>query len=402
VTRQRKVLPVVLALGLAVALLGPLASALVLARDAQAAVTQSGTISLTPQIVQPGGTVADADAARLSGTVTFRPIRKGRPVVIQRMLPGGAWTSVSTLRQNGSGQVTFSAPASEGADWYTYRGVAQRFDGLKPVASTSQSAAAWGAPEFDDEFEGAALDQTKWDYRQVGEYSPSNKRACSASYPEAVEVGGGRVSLWVQRDGARRLLEGPCDREDGNTSSNRDWFKNGHISTSGQRYSFQYGVAAARVKFDRRVGAHGSFWLQSTVKNRIDYGPTADGAEVDVVEYFGHDYAQGDVYSFIHYYAKGATKSTKAPTGPATAARKALGADDDWFKKYHVFSVEWTPTAYVFRVDGVRTLRLTEGVSGVPEYLILSMLSSDWELANRGTSAPDTATQVDWVRVWEK
>ena len=364
--------------------------------------TQSGTIALTPQVVQPGATVASAREAKLAGTVTFRPIRRGRPVVIQRMLPGGPWTTVSTLRQNRRGSVGFTGPGQAGGAWYTYRGVAKRFDGLKQTVSTSQSAAAWGLPDFADEFEGTALDPAKWAHRQVGEYRPDSKRACSASYPEAVVVGEGRAALWVMRDEARRLLEGACVAADGNTSSNRDWFKNGHISTAGDRYSFRYGVAAARVKFDRRVGAHGSFWLQSTVQNRLDFGPAADGAEIDVVEYFGKNYARGDVYSFIHYFAKGSTTSRKVPSGPVTAARGALGVDDDWFKRYHVFSVEWTPTAYVFRVDGVRTLTLTQGVSGVPEFVVLSMLSSDWELANRGASTPDTATQVDWVQVWER
>ena len=66
-----------------------------------------------------------------------------------------------------------------------------------------------------------------------------------------------------------------------------------------------------------------------------------------------------------------------------------------------MFSVEWTPTEYVFRIDGQETMRTTNGVSHDPEYLILSMLSSDFELGLLGGDGhlPQHA-YVDWVQVW--
>jgi beta-glucanase (GH16 family) len=67
-----------------------------------------------------------------------------------------------------------------------------------------------------------------------------------------------------------------------------------------------------------------------------------------------------------------------------------------------VFSVEWTPTAYIFRVDGVETYRQTKNISGAPEYLVLSLLSSDWELPDLDTSKLPVDMKVDWVRVWQQ
>jgi hypothetical protein len=66
---------------------------------------------------------------------------------------------------------------------------------------------------------------------------------------------------------------------------------------------------------------------------------------------------------------------------------------------YHVYSVEWTPTAYVFRTDGVVTFQtarphLWKG----PEYPVLSLLTSDWEVPAYTAGTP---MQVDWVRVWQ-
>ena len=77
------------------------------------------------------------------------------------------------------------------------------------------------------------------------------------------------------------------------------------------------------------------------------------------------------------------------------------GPNDAWWVGYHVFSVEWTPEEYVFRVDGRETWRTSAGVSGVPEYPILSLLSSDYELPNLG--GEDRLPQhlyVDWVQFW--
>jgi hypothetical protein len=67
-----------------------------------------------------------------------------------------------------------------------------------------------------------------------------------------------------------------------------------------------------------------------------------------------------------------------------------------------VFSVEWSPTAYVFRIDGRETNRITTGISGVAQYPILSLLSSDYELKKlKGEQNLPQAMSVDWVRFWQ-
>ena len=62
------------------------------------------------------------------------------------------------------------------------------------------------------------------------------------------------------------------------------------------------------------------------------------------------------------------------------AAQALRGKSDTWWSRYHVFSVDWTASGYVFRIDGTITWRSSKAVSKVPQYLILSLLSSDWEL----------------------
>ena len=62
-----------------------------------------------------------------------------------------------------------------------------------------------------------------------------------------------------------------------------------------------------------------------------------------------------------------------------TPWRVVMLADAFW-KRFHVFSVEWSPDGYVFRVDSKRIFETHEAVSKRQQYLVLSMLSSDWEL----------------------
>lgn len=77
------------------------------------------------------------------------------------------------------------------------------------------------------------------------------------------------------------------------------------------------------------------------------------------------------------------------------------GRSDAWWKRYHVLSVEWTADEYVFRIDGHETWRTTQNVSDHPEFMLLSMLSSDYELAMLGNNPLPQHSYVDWVQFWQ-
>ena len=66
-----------------------------------------------------------------------------------------------------------------------------------------------------------------------------------------------------------------------------------------------------------------------------------------------------------------------------------------------MFSVEWSGDAIIFRVDGREYYRETDIVSRAPEYLLLSMLTSDYESKLTRRTMRQTA-KVDWVRVWSR
>lgn len=131
----------------------------------------------------------------------------------------------------------------------------------------------------------------------------------------------------------------------------------------------------------------------------IPGNPAKSGAEIDIVEYFGEGYPQGGLASFL-YYLNSKNESEKVG-GVWPKATRQLPPGDDWWRSYHVFSVEWTKKQYIFRVDEREIFRTKEGVSGVPQYLILSLLTSDWELPKLDKSTLPSTMHVDWVRVWQ-
>ena len=159
---------------------------------------------------------------------------------------------------------------------------------------------------------------------------------------------------------------------------------NGHVST---QYSadFLYGVAAARMRFQRARGSHASFWLQP--RGLLRYGTTPWGAEIDVVEWYGADDRRGGMTSAVYRPTPTGAKEQIGGRFPDTDSFLA-SRSDRWWRNYHVFSVEWTPTEYVFRIDGRETWRTSEGISHHPQFLILSQLTSDYELAANPDAVP--------------
>jgi beta-glucanase (GH16 family) len=185
------------------------------------------------------------------------------------------------------------------------------------------------------------------------------------------------------------------------------YYLNGQLSTQSARRPFAqtYGMFAARMKFPEKRGKHGSFWMQPMKRQYLEGNPKDSGAEIDIVEFFGRGYADGGLASFLYNYGVlGRDGKPKKIGGMAPSATRSLPSNDAWWKNYHVFSLEWNRKRYIFRVDGREHFRTSAGVSGVDEYLILSILSSDWELrdAQKLGVRPLGTMKVDWVRGWTR
>ncbi|PKH41292.1 Glycosyl hydrolases family 16 [Nocardioides alpinus] len=351
--------------------------------------TQRVRLEALPQIVQHGGRTAASDAARTAITATISPVHVGRRVQLQ-VQDGPEWRPVATARQNRKGRAQFAAATTGDGDALTYRVKAMATRGLRTVKSHPVSTARWLDATFTDEFTGSELDPV-WNHRGREHWS-SSRRTCSKGDPRAVSVAGGAARLSVIKDPDATTR---CKVRGRDASPGKYAYRlSGHIGTQGA-FSFRYGVAAARVKFQRLRGQHGAFWMQP-----VDgmYAGAA-GSEIDVVEYFGDDHPQGGLATFMHRY----DGKRRVSTGGwiRNQASYLASRRDGWSKNYHVFSVEWTPRTVIFRIDGKETGRMSGHISDVRQFPILSLIAADYEIPKIKERRLPQHMYVDWVRVWE-
>ena len=215
---------------------------------------------------------------------------------------------------------------------------------------------------WEDEFEGAKLDPTKWRVRGVGPRGPAFVSE------DAVEVKNGYLWLHAKKQGEKMLGSA--------------------VGTQGL-YTPRYGYYECRARLQKSNGVWGAFWLQSTEISKGE-DPAVYGAEIDVMECFRK--LGNDIVSHNVHWAYGPNqKSTRG----MQSYLKGVGIG------FHTFGVEWTPDKYVFYVDRLKFYEVTAGVSRIPEYLILSLEYPNNPADLAPMVFPD-AFVVDYVRVYQR
>ena len=215
---------------------------------------------------------------------------------------------------------------------------------------------------WSDEFDGTTLDLAKWEYRQLGP-----------------RKGGVNVKEAVTLDGKGHLVL--------TTSKVGEKFHTGMIGTQG-KLERAYGYFECRVKLQKQIGHWSAFWLQSPKLGSVIGDTKASGTEIDIYEYLRRE---GDkVHHTLHWdgYGNAHKSQGHTPTVP--------GLSEGW----HTFGLDWTEKEYVFYIDGKETWRTDKGVSGTPEYIILSLEVGTWAGDISKATLPDSA-EFDYVRVYK-
>ncbi|MGA9748293.1 MAG: glycoside hydrolase family 16 protein [Nocardioides sp.] len=343
---------------------------------------QRGRIAVLPTVSSSSKRDQSANRAKAVGEAIFPSVKAGRKVVVQRSNDGGStWSKWDVQKTDDNGRVAFKPASPAGAGYWTYQA---KVKGLP--AKTGTATDDWNLI-FDESFSSRSSFDSRWSTRGDA-YDKGSLRKCSKASPKMAKVGGGVLTLKVKRDGSRK--GDVCKWRKPGTSKKfkNPYYLNGHVGTE-QSFDFRYGVAAARVKFQKSRGMHGSFWMNTSGNAPQGTRPV----EIDAVEFFGKGHKDGGLAQFLHY------KGRKIG-GLKKNAGDVLKGSDNWWKKYHVFSVEWTPQGYSFRIDGQETFRTSKAVSNKQVFPILSLLSSDYELKNMPKSGKGSL-KVDWVRVWQ-
>lgn len=332
----------------------------------------------------PVGQTRAGRAGVTPGLATFRPAMPGRVVLIQGKV-GNRWKTVSKAAQDRRGQVAFTVANPS----MTYRAVAPASKKATKVVTATARSTNWGTPTWRDEFSGrGALDPNIW---KSVEFSPSKKFACVDVLPGNAYRQKGTAVLKVSRlPGSKGAKTKKCPYGQ---------FGNTLVQADRPEHQLKYGVAAARVKFSPLRGQHSAFWMDDAGMPRAA-GDPGTRYEIDIAEYFGDDRRKGGLASFVHAVdAKGGIKTV----GGEFKSRHLLPKKKkEWSQGWHVYSVEWSPTGYVFRVDGKVSFKTSKNVSHYPEKVLLSAITSDWEQPALKVKRLPTVTKVDWVRVWQR
>lgn len=215
---------------------------------------------------------------------------------------------------------------------------------------------------WEDQFNGDTLDPKKWEIRGVG------PRALGFVSPEAVKVEGGFLKLSALKQEDRILI--------------------GAVGTQ-NRYMTKYGFFECRAQLQKSPGVWAAFWIQSPDISKGE-DPAIYGAEIDILEFFKK--LGPDIVSHNVHWAYGPNQKT---TRGMQSYLKGVS------EGFHNFALEWTPEKYVFFVDGYKFYEVTNGLSHIEEYLILSMEIPAEVREIKDTVFPD-AFIVDYVKVYQQ
>jgi beta-glucanase (GH16 family) len=233
-----------------------------------------------------------------------------------------------------------------------------RYEPASPVVAPVGVPGSW-TPTFADEFDGAALDTTRWSTGWFGDGVTGPVRTTEpACYDPAQVQLPGDGTLHIALVGKAQTCSGTV----------RPW-STGLITTNG-KFSYTYGAAEARMY----LPADGSgqpinwpaFWANG---QNWPY----DG-ENDIVE------------------------SESGSTGPhfhSADGDFGFAVPGDW-AGWHTFGSVWEPGRVTYYYDGRMVGSLTEGITSSPMYLVLG-----FGPAHEAVTTPGRL-RVDYVRVWQR
>jgi len=250
------------------------------------------------------------------------------------------------------------------------------------------TGAAWTCT-FDEEFNGTALDRTKWvpQLTATSGYTTGalGSKVCYLDSPNVIHESGGYLSLTVRRE----TKQFKC----GNFYTP---FDGGTVSTYG-KFSQAYGRFEVRAKFPASLirGLHAALWMWPV--NPTKYGAEPKSGEIDIAEQYSN--MPNVAAPYIHYVSK-----VKDPNVTNWNCAITPGA-------FSTYVLVWTTTTLTISINGKTCVQDTWAPHtplvapqpfDQPFFMVLTQglggIGSDSYVST--TPLPAT-TQVDYVRIWK-
>lgn len=286
-------------------------------------------------------------------------------------------------------------------------------------SSTLPDAEGWDLV-WADEFNGEAIDATKWTHEVDCWGGGNDERQCYTTLPTNSNVADGKLSITAQIQQAEgpalppRMLETVPEEERGATKQQP--FTSARLNTKGKA-DWTYGRFETRAKMPVGQGVWSAIWMLPT--DEI-YGAWAASGEIDIVEAvnLGADCRQckgrkeNRVIGTIHY-------GDEWPRNKYKGKHVRMPESEDGF---HTYAVEWEEGIITWFIDGepYSTLKSKDWAGGAlfssksktapfdqPFHLILNVAIGG-NLAEDNNSGgislvdfPKTM-EIDWIRVYQR
>ena len=242
---------------------------------------------------------------------------------------------------------------------------------------------------WSDEFNGNALDESKWSY-QRGSWNGSQVQNCYVD--DNTSVSNGTLKITSRYEPGYDCFNGDRD------------FTSGFVQTR-NRISWTYGVFKARVKLPRSNSTWPAFWMSP--QDPI-YGEWPQSGEIDIFEVRGHDLSSSA--GNAHW---GNSRSDRRQDKGTYNFPNGNDASN-----WHVYEVEWNEGELKFYIDGNHYHTIDDfrepnatthpGPFNIDFFLRLNVavggtfLNEPWNDANNAIDQLPATMEVDWVRVYEQ
>ena len=248
------------------------------------------------------------------------------------------------------------------------------------LAGAAQAASPGYIQIWNDEFDGAALDQAKWTAETV--QNPHNNEK-QAYLPQQVTVAGGNMVITST-----------------NQPSGNKQYRSGRVHSD---WTHQYGRWEVRADLPTSKGMWPAIWL---LPDTTQYNWPSQG-EIDIMENRGN---QPQLTSSAYHYGTSTPYNHQYVFNEQTTAR--FGQPVDYHSGFHTYAVDWDDTKLRFYVDDVNYYTVYNADVGgfignqtAPMQMTLNTAVGGDFL---GSQQPDATTVwpqqflIDYVRVFER
>lgn len=284
----------------------------------------------------------------------------------------------------------------------------------QPRSGTARSPAnetGWQLVWADD-FEGSAIDRSKWDFDIDCWGGGNQERQCYTDRPENARVEDGRLIITARKES----FSGPAlpahMRKSNDTSTATKPFTSARMVTRGKA-AWQYGRIEVRARLPQGQGTWPAIWMLPE-ENR--FGPWAASGEIDILEAVNLGVAckqcsggrENTILGTLHFGGK----------WPQNALNSSEMQASDVLDGFHTFGIIWAPGVIEWTYDGTVFAR-KEAASwwsvnsddplapfNQPFHLILNLAIGGGLAEERGIGGVDESgfpktLEVEWVRVWQ-